>query len=84
MPTDVATIADWLKVGKENGMSHVITVCDNWDHVDSAIFCATPEKTVKVFQEMNTDFFRVLEVYDLSMDLEGQLNEDRAIHLPDF
>lgn len=82
MSTSKETIRAWLKEGKKNGCTHMIVVCDTWDHTDSPIYCESPEKTLEQIEKMNTVLFRLMEVYDLRLDLGNQLSEHRAMHIP--
>lgn len=75
-------IRKWVERGVERGATHVIILCDTWDWED---FPSYVEKDESVYEEVSkcqtADDLRVMEVYNLSMDIETQLNEYRAWHL---
>lgn len=75
-------IREWLERGIETGATHVIIVCDTWDHEDYPVYI-DPSQSVqkKLSYYQNASMQHVMEVYNLSMDIEAQLNEYRAWNL---
>jgi len=75
-------IRRWLLEGQKDGATHVIVVCDTFDYEDYPV-CVMPnqnvEERVKYYQSASMQ--RVMEVYNLSLDLESQLEERRAYHV---
>ena len=71
-------IRGWLEIGRTMGSSHVMVYCDTFDFEDYPVF-VKPSETVADVQKQHKD--RLVEVYDLSMDIEAQLAEYRAMHI---
>lgn len=76
MSTSYATIRQWVLDAKAAGADFLIVKCDEWDHSDYPVSSSRAEFDRLVKGD------RVMEVYDLSMDLEAQLAEHRAYHPP--
>lgn len=75
-------IREWLRRGKESGATHVIVVCDTWDYEDYPVYINPGESvSEKLSYYQHADMQRVMEVYNLSMDIESQLAEGCAWHL---
>lgn len=72
-------IRGWLEEGQEQGATHVIVVVDNFDWEDYPVY-VSPDDDVrkKEIKFKEASMQRVMEIYNLSMDLEEQLNEHRA------
>ena len=82
MAASKGMIREWLRRGKESGATHVIIVCDTWDYEDYPSYINPGESVQeKLDYYQRADMQRVMEVYDLSMDIESQLAEGRAWHL---
>ncbi|MDO8508037.1 MAG: hypothetical protein Q7S53_05745 [bacterium] len=79
--TAPSTISRWFNQGKKQGATHMIVVCDTFDHEDYPVYVMPEEdaneKTEK-FREMEMQ--RVMEVYNLFLDKDKQLQETRAFH----
>ncbi|HYE58592.1 MAG TPA: hypothetical protein VD948_08805 [Rhodothermales bacterium] len=75
-------IATWLERGKQEGASHMIVVCDTWDHEDFPVFVAPGESVRERLSEYANPsaMSRVMEVYSFALPIEGQLSERRAWH----
>ena len=72
-------IREWLERGIQMGATHVIIVCDTWDYEDYPVYVKKSESAqVCVDSYQRSSMQRVMEVYNLSMDIEKQLNEYRA------
>lgn len=83
MATSQADIHEWLKEAKQKGCSHMIVVCDTFDHEDYPVF-VMPNESVKDKLETYkpaSNMQRVMEVYSLSLPIEPQLAEHRAYHV---
>lgn len=74
-------IRQWLKRGKDEGATHIIIVCDTFDHSDYPAFI---REGVDVRAEMkgidSSNMQRIMEVYNLDLNIEEQLAEKRAWH----
>lgn len=75
-------IRQWIERGIEMGATHVIVVVDTFDHEDYPVF-VKPNESVKtrISYYQGASMQDVMEVYNLSMDIESQINEYRAWHL---
>ena len=81
MATTQQDIRDWLHEGKRKGATHVIVACDTFDHSDYPVYVMPGEDIAKRAAALDgPNMQRVMEVYDLSLDLEAQLREERAYH----
>ena len=82
MGTTREDIRSWLERAKAKGATHVIVVCDTYDHEDYPVEVMPGQDARKIFDEHNgKNMQRVMEVYSLALDIEKQLLEDRAHHL---
>ena len=81
MSTQKDDIRRWLERGKEEKSTHLIVVCDTWDHEDYPVFVSPEENVYEVVNGYNgKDMQRVMEVYNLSMDWDEQLNQIRSFN----
>jgi len=81
MGTTVEDIKGWLKRGADEGATHLIVACDTFDYSDYPVFVSPTESVAEKAAEHNgKNMQKVMEVYDLSMDLDKQLAEPRAFH----
>lgn len=74
-------IRRWLKQAKEKNAKFVVVLVDTWDYEDYPVYCKTNEECRDTYNNPR-EMQRVMEVYDMSLDIEMQLNERRAFHLP--
>lgn len=75
-------IREWVERGIQRGATHVIIVYDSWDHEDYPAYVGPSESVQeRLSYYQNRDMCRVMEVYNLSMDIEAQLEEYRAWHV---
>ena len=85
MAASRSDIEGWFKRGKKEGQTHLIVMCDTYDWDDYPVYINTKEgqdieKEVKE-KLKGANMQKLMEVYDLSMDMESQLNERRAFHI---
>ena len=81
MAASKGTIRKWLGEGKERGATHVIVMCDTFDHDDYPVFVKTGEDVrARVEQCRYEPMQTLMEVYDLSMDLDTQMSQLRAMN----
>lgn len=75
-------IREWVEKGVATNATHVIIVYDRWDYEDYPVYV---DKHQSVNAEIDArdgrNMLKVMEVYDLSMDIDSQLNEHRARHV---
>jgi cytochrome oxidase assembly protein ShyY1 len=81
MSTSREDIREWFKRGKKQKATHLIVVCDTYDHEDYPVF-VTKEQDAKteVNKRDGVNMAKVMEVYNLSMDIETQLKEHRSFN----
>jgi hypothetical protein len=74
-------IRGWLERGKRDGATHVIVVCDSFDHDDYPVFVKpTEDVNVRIKEFDGKNMQRIMEVYALHLPLEAQLAEYRSFH----
>jgi hypothetical protein len=74
-------IRGWWAQGKREGATHLIIVCDTYDHDDYPVFVKPGQDVRKVADEYNgKNMQRVMEVYSYNHDRDAQLAEHRAFH----
>lgn len=79
--TTKAEIEDWFERGLKQCATHMIIVCDTFDHEDYPVFVMSASDCLAKVQNPG-EMQRVMEVYDLAAPKASQLNEARAMHLP--
>lgn len=74
MGTRREEIRDWLQRGKEQGATHMLVVCDTFDHEDYPVYVLPGQDARAVYREYNgPNMQRVMEVYSYARDLSEQL-----------
>ena len=75
-------IREWVERGVKTGATHVIIVYDSWDYEDYPVYVEKGQSVQNEIDRRNgRNMLSVMEVYNLSMDIEAQLNEYRAWHV---
>lgn len=77
--TNYEMIQEWFISGKDKGATHLIVACDGWDYDDYPVFVMPgedPRERAKEYSGKNMQ--SVMEVYNLSMDMQEQLNRHRC------
>ncbi len=79
MTATKSDIQGWFERGVAKGASHMIVVCDTFDHDDYPVF-VEPDEDVrgKIDEYSGKNMQRVMEVYRLSDDMGEQLSEHRV------
>ncbi len=81
MTATLNDIKGWLKRGIAEEATHVIIVHDTYDHENYPVFVLSGEDVFERASKYNgSNMQTVDEVYDLTMDIDEQLNEHRAFH----
>lgn len=81
MSTTPDVLKSWYERGKAEGATHLIVVCDTFDHEDYPVFVKPGEDVREKAREYDgKNMQRIMEVYDLSLDAESQLAEKRAFN----
>ncbi len=74
-------IQGWLKRGQDKGATHVIVVCDTFDYDDYPVFVMPGEDArAKADEHNGKNMQKVMEVYNLGMDIGRQRAERRAFN----
>ena len=79
--TNQSEIARWFKEGKKSGATHLIVACDSFDHEDYPVY-VKPNEDVRI-KESNirrSSMQLVMEVYNLSMDMDTQLRQKKSFN----
>jgi hypothetical protein len=81
MGTTREEIRAWLTRAKEESeVTHVIIVCDTFDHEDYPVSVKKNEDVHERVKHYGTQMQRVMEVYAMALDLEQQLAEHRSFN----
>ena len=79
MGTSREDIKEWFVRGKKQKATHLIVVCDTYDHEDYPVFVTKHQDAkTEVNNRDGHNMARVMEVYNLSKDMEEQLNLRRC------
>ena len=73
-------IIGWFKRGVREGATHLIVVCDTYDHSDYPVFVEPGEDARAKAAEYSGNMQRVVEVYNLSLPMDPQMREHRAFN----
>ena len=71
-------IASWLRQAQSQNATHMIVVCDTWDWEDYPVYVNADQNVHEVIGKHTGNMQKVMEVYNLSLDIEQQLREHRA------
>lgn len=72
-------IHEWLMRGKREGATHVIIVCDTFEWEDYPVYVKPDENApAKVEEYRGKSMQKVMEVYNLALDIDAQLKEYKA------
>ena len=81
MAANKKDISDWFDLGVKEGATHMIVVCDTFDWEDYPVYVESGQSARKVSEEYNgIDMQKIMECYNLKMDKETQMNQDRAFN----
>lgn len=82
MPATKNDIAAWFQAGKDQGASHMLVVVDTFDFDDYPVYVAPGVDPTEVVDIYNAkEMQRVLEAYDLGMDMHVQLGQARCYNV---
>lgn len=74
-------ISKWFDAGVEKSATHLIIVCDTFEHCDYPVFITADQDVLKERRDIDEmDMQKVVEVYSLTMDKGGQLSEKRSLN----
>lgn len=74
-------IRGWLNYAKSKNATHMIVVCDTFEWEDYPVEVYPDQIVADVVKKYSDNMQKVMEVYNMSLDLESQLSETRAYHL---
>lgn len=79
MGTTKEDIKGWIKRGQDQGATHMIVVCDTFDWEDYPVYVMPAENAHEKYSQYNgPNMQKVMEVYNLSKDINKQVNQPRA------
>lgn len=82
MGTTREEIRSWLESGIANKAEFMIVAADTFEYEDYPVFC-NREDVRKEYERLGEQSFtKVMEVYDMALDIDMQLSEHRAFHFP--
>ncbi len=77
-------IQRWFETGKKDGATHMIVATDTFDWEDYPVYIGKghdgEDVHAKEEELRGKSMTNVVEVYSMSMDMESQLNQDRAFN----
>lgn len=76
-------ISRWFDEGVRQNATHMLVVCDDYDHEDYPVYIKPGENARERHNEYTSgkhSMQRVMEVYSLTQDKAKQLNEGRAFN----
>jgi hypothetical protein len=80
MGTTKEDISSWIKLGQDQGATHLIVVCDTWDYTDYPVYVMPTEDVHTQYTHYNgPNMQRVMEVYNLQKEIDFQINAHRAL-----
>ncbi len=78
--TSVVQIRGWLAEATKKGASHLVVVCDTWDHEDYPVYVMPGEDVQKRVEFYNgPNMQKVMEVYSMKKDLEAQVTSQARV-----
>ena len=73
MSTTVADLKGWFESGVRQGATHLVVVCDTFDHDDYPVYVKHGEDVHRVYAKFNgPNMQRVMEVYALHKGFDDQ------------
>lgn len=77
--TSKQDIKEWLEEGIKQKATHMLVVCDTYDYEDYPVYVKSSEQITEVMKRFTSENMqRIMEVYNLSLNLEQQLNTKRS------
>ncbi len=81
MAATKADIREWFIRGKKEGATHMLVMCDTFDHDDYPVYIEAGKSAREEATKRNGESMqRLMECYDLRLPMDEQLNETRAFH----
>lgn len=76
---ELDTFRRWFEKGKSQNARYMMVYCDTFDYGDYPVYVKDAQE---YFVKKSSYKDRLMEVYDLSMDMDEQISEKRAYHPP--
>ena len=74
-------IRGWFERGQEQKATHMIVVCDTFSYEDYPVYVSESEDVRKKVDEYKgKNMQKIMEVYNLSMDVEEQMSQGRSFN----
>lgn len=82
VPASVETIKRWFETAQDMGMTHLIIVCDVSKPEDYPVYVGSSVDVQSVVElKACQSAQKVVEVYNLSVNIDGQLQQTRSWNL---
>ena len=73
MAATASDIEGWFASARKQQSSHMIVVCDTYDHDDYPVYCENETECWRKYDEHNgKNMQRIMEVYDISKGWKAQ------------
>ena len=80
MRTSKDDIREWFKSGVRQEATHLVVICDTFDYTDYPVYILPGQDArKKVFDRDGKNMEKIMEVFDLSKDVEEQITGDRYV-----
>jgi len=83
MPATKNNLIKWFQIGVKNNQSYMIIECDTYNFDDFPIYTNSLEEFEEEYKKVSSRRNQIMEVYDLKIDMNLQMNEDRSFHYPE-
>jgi predicted transcriptional regulator len=71
----------WFREGQSKDAHHMLVITDTYEYEDYPVYVMQNENTKKKIKEVTENESQVVqEIYDLSLDMNTQLEEKKAYH----
>ncbi len=81
-PASRADIERWLAEAKSRSCAYLVVHCDTFEWSDYPVYCANAAQARIAIKKSGQNMVKLMECYDLSLDIPTQLAERRALHFP--
>ena len=79
--TTAEDIRAWLTYALNKNATHMLVVCDTFEWEDYPVEVYSDQSVTDIIEANSRNMQKVMEVYNLSLDLEAQLSEPRAYNI---
>lgn len=80
MRTTQQDIKAWFEAGVKKNATHMLVVCDSFDHIDYPVYVMFGDSVNKKEKEYTNEkkMSKVMEIYNLKKDMYPQLDQTRC------